>query len=373
MRVSNSPYVISDQLLGRFYAKCIPFENFGSKGITKIYKAGKEEDELINTYDWYNSGRLILGWSSKPDEVAVMRLRQDVEYIKGRDIDKQIEFSFYIGGKFLKSYSTKDLVEFGGEKGDFIARSTDGTKGADYEVLGFEWKGNNSFFTIRVPNGNKIRFDINTGEVYTKPLPVKTSYPYNKEGKKIGEWKWWDEEGYLIASGSYADGQPWEGTFFIDGEIKVYKNGKLIKVTSEYKKIQPLQLMIKSEKETYDAGDDIKIHAEIKNISDKEIKLNDYFELHGTNFIFKNANGEECQIDIAGFYYTPLPPKFYPNESIKVQTFNINLEEYKKLALGFRMKTGNDYKVVGKHTIYMNSGNLTSNTITVEVVEKKQK
>ena len=197
----NSPYVISDKL-GSFYARCIPYKDSGNEGVTKIYKVEKEEDVLIDTYNWYNKERLLLGRSST-GEIAIMRLGQDLENTRETELDKRIEFSFYINGRFLKSYSTKDIVELGGDREQekkTLIKITGYDLRADYEVLGTEcgWLNYNDCFSIiKFPNGKKMRFDIRTGEVYAKPLPVRYEHPSDKDGKKIGEHKWWDENDNL--------------------------------------------------------------------------------------------------------------------------------------------------------------------------------
>ena len=50
-----------------------------------------------------------MGWSPKAGKVAVMRMRQDEDL----PVEKQIEFSFYLGDQFLRSYTTADLVKLG--------------------------------------------------------------------------------------------------------------------------------------------------------------------------------------------------------------------------------------------------------------------
>lgn len=232
-RMANFSYVISDET-GRFYARCMPAKVSGSKGITKIFRVERDEDVLIDTYNWFNEERLMLKGNSR-GEIAVMRLWQGIESEEAKESDKQVEFGFYINGRFLKSYSTKDILELGNDPSNpnqnLLVFGRGRNPNVNYEVLKPEcgWLNyNDCFFVIKFPNGKKIRFDVNTGEVYAKPLPNSSSHPADENGKNVGEWKWFDEDKNLIASGTYKDGNPWDGSFFINGDIKVYKDGKIV-------------------------------------------------------------------------------------------------------------------------------------------------
>lgn len=170
-RAGNFAYVESG-LDGRFYAKSVPDERDGTKGITKVYKVRKDADELIDSYDWYAPREfqdgIVMGWSPIVGKVAVMRVHNEVVEVA----DGRIELSFYLGGKFLKSYTVKDLVALGVKQEPLEKRGKDESRQRlDYKVLGCEQVPNtNAYrFSIMVPDGKKVMFDIVTGQVVTTP------------------------------------------------------------------------------------------------------------------------------------------------------------------------------------------------------------
>ena len=158
-RAGNSPYVQATYDGGFFYARCIPAEKEGSAGKTEILRVRKDGDEVIDRYEWYNGGRIRLGWTSV-GKIAVMRLRQE-EY---KEFDEQIELSFYLGGKFLKSYSTSDLIKLGA---DTKLKKTDFGPRATYIPIGFRQvpKTKDCYFEIDLENGTVLKFNALNGKL----------------------------------------------------------------------------------------------------------------------------------------------------------------------------------------------------------------
>jgi len=154
----NCPYVQSGPD-GVFYARCIPRETTGSGGFTDIYKVQKDHDELVDHYDWFTKHGVVLGWSPIAGKVAVMAIRKDAP----SPPDQQIEFSFYLGGKLLKSWTTADLNRLGAE----VSPSFYGGERAVFQVLGCEQvpRTNEYIFSIKIAKDNKVSFDILTGDL----------------------------------------------------------------------------------------------------------------------------------------------------------------------------------------------------------------
>gem|GEM_PF-5590810 len=217
------PYVHSD-LDGRFYARCIPAGDSGDKGTTTIFRVRRTDDERFDTYDWYNRNGVVLGWSPIAGKVAVWRLRQEDDSLI--PVANRIEFSFYLGGKLLKSFTTQDLLDRGAKVQE--KTSSANRIGMDYRALGCQqvpWT-NDYYFGIELTNGKKIRFDILTGVEYTKRIVNK------REEKVVDGLKtitWFDEENEQVASGVYKDEKPWEGSFWIEQAIKHFHNGEATK------------------------------------------------------------------------------------------------------------------------------------------------
>ncbi len=159
-RAGNRAYVQTIEY-GYFYARCMPDGNEGDKGRTEIFRVHKDGDELIDIYDWYNQGRLCLGWSPIMGKVAVMRLRQE----EHKEFDKQIELSFYLGGKFLKSYTTSDLIKHGAHVPK-VQRKDSGPH-AVYKSIGCKQVPgtNDYYFAIELKNGITLKFNILNGKL----------------------------------------------------------------------------------------------------------------------------------------------------------------------------------------------------------------
>jgi hypothetical protein len=163
----NRPYVAAFEEQSGFYARCMPAKNAGSEGTTQVLCLRPEGDELITTYAWYNRNGIVLGWSPIAGKIAVMRVRQDV----GMDAEKQIEFSFYLGDRFLRSYTTADLVKLGA-KVERDANAIEAgigsfSKRAVYRVEGCKQvQGTNDYyFSVRLDESKSLWFDIMTGKL----------------------------------------------------------------------------------------------------------------------------------------------------------------------------------------------------------------
>ena len=163
----NRVYVVAFEGHSPIYARCIPDESNGSKGITQIVRVRREGDEVFTTYAWYNRHGLVMGWSPKAGKVAVMRMKQN----EGLTIEKQIEFGFYLGDQFLRSYTTADLVKLGAklERDAHAIESGLGvsSKRAVYSVEGCKqaWNTNDYYFSVRLNESHTLNFDIVTGRL----------------------------------------------------------------------------------------------------------------------------------------------------------------------------------------------------------------
>jgi|GEM_PF-2157417 len=119
-----------------------------------------------------------------------------------------------------------------------------------------------------------------------------------------------------------------------------------------------LQLIIKSDKEVYNISEGMVIECEFKNISKKLIRLGDYYKVGPVSFYFKNEQGQTNRVNYIDVVRRIMPIEIAPGVSLKQGAYRLNLTK------------AENYEIIGKHSIYMVDGNLTSNTITIEVVEK---
>lgn len=122
---------------------------------------------------------------------------------------------------------------------------------------------------------------------------------------------------------------------------------------------QPLQLIIKSDKEAYEVGEQININSEIKNIFNKSIIISDYHKFGELSLHFSNQHGEECHSGILEIDRKAMVYEISPGESVGYGTWTFDLPKTEY------------YKILGKHFVYLIDGNLASNTIIIDVAEKK--
>ncbi len=156
-RAGNRPYVSTMDGMSVFYARCIPDEVEGNKGTTTIYVVRKDGDKKTDVYPWYSPGGLYLGWSPIAGKVAVMSLRE-----KAPTREQQVEFSFHLGGKLIKSYTTKDLEKMGVKIEPLWEEEGEG---AQFRVLGcIQVPNTNDYDFVVESGGKKLAFDILTGE-----------------------------------------------------------------------------------------------------------------------------------------------------------------------------------------------------------------
>ena len=163
---ANRPYV-HGMKQGAFYARCIPSGKFGSAGFTEVYRVGMERDERVARYDWYSRDGLVLGWSPIAGAISVMARR----FEPSESPEKQVELSFYLAEKHLKSWTTAELQTLGA-KADWMKEEDPITRAAGFELLDWEQieNSNEYVFTVRLfdgtPGGKKVAFDVLTGDVY---------------------------------------------------------------------------------------------------------------------------------------------------------------------------------------------------------------
>lgn len=185
--VTNFAYVQSMEM-GVVYARCVPEETEGTKGTTKIYRVGKDRDELMDSYNWYSKNAVVLAWSPIEGKVAVMALG-GAPTSKG---DGQTELSFYLGGKFLNSYTSQDLKAWGADVWQRGGRS------AIFKVLGQEQiPGTNDYvFSIEI-KGKKFSFDILTGKPFIARLSSQVKPANRTQYKSVLDASRWANP-YLV-------------------------------------------------------------------------------------------------------------------------------------------------------------------------------
>lgn len=129
----------------------------------------------------------------------------------------------------------------------------------------------------------------------------------------------------------------------------------------KYDRDQPLTLTIKADKEVYEAGEDIKLIATIKNNSDKEMI---FFWSDKPPAEMSGGGGTSLIINAVQTYRIDIKPKEAIERLIEPRDYS-----GPTFVLHYNSPTVIDFKHRSDQEIF--TGTLTSNTITIEVAEKK--
>jgi len=153
---------------GDRYAKCIPAHLFGTNGVTKIYRVGKDRDVLEHTYDWYSTQIYLSGANQK---TSVVRFGG---WNSGHEANtNDLALAFYYDGRLLKSYSTLDIAG----KPDNVSTSithyewSGAIRGYDY-IVSPSSKYMTYGFTLKTKDGRTLCFDVKTGELIPGGKPA---------------------------------------------------------------------------------------------------------------------------------------------------------------------------------------------------------
>lgn len=131
------------------------------------------------------------------------------------------------------------------------------------------------------------------------------------------------------------------------------------------RKILPLRITIKAEKQVYQEGEPINIIEELKNVSNKRVKVGDYYKPIGLSFYFKNQYGEKCELGYVDIIRRIMPTEMTPGQSISPTGTTTSLPNNITSSEGYRIK--------GRHVIYAEDGGLTSDSIFIDLVENTSK
>lgn len=157
--VFNEAYVQSGPG-GIFYARCIPDGPKGPEGVTEIYRVRKDGDELLDRYDWYADGGVVLSWSPIAGKVGVLAIHGTI--MMPRD-PGHVELAMYLGGKLLRKWTTAELQKFEPKDVQLPVGRVVGSS------VGCEQVANtNEYVYVVNIGGKRVLFDILTGEPYGK-------------------------------------------------------------------------------------------------------------------------------------------------------------------------------------------------------------
>ena len=157
---ANSPRVFASRY-GNCYAKSVPVEAYGDKGVTRVFMANVGTDKLMHTYNWYAPQLFLecnVAPAGKPVAVSVARIGP---WPRGRRANaSDLALAFYRGGQLVKQYSTLDIA--GAEENVSASVSHYGVLD---QIDGYRWKAANDYtFQVRTVDGRSLSFDAATGE-----------------------------------------------------------------------------------------------------------------------------------------------------------------------------------------------------------------
>lgn len=155
---SNIVYVKSSPD-GRCYAKAIPSEADGSKGMTRIYVVREGVDQLVDTYPWY-APQIDLQVTA--GGISVVRIGR---WRRGQKPDaNDLAIGFYLSGNTLKEYSTLDISRIENNSGGVLSYF------GITRVKGYRWVRPNDYaFDVETGSDKTISFDVRTGALSAQP------------------------------------------------------------------------------------------------------------------------------------------------------------------------------------------------------------
>jgi hypothetical protein len=178
---ANQTYVTASKY-GQFYAKSIPHERYGLKGITRIYQVTKAEDILIQTYDWYSPQIFLEGFTGS-HEVYVVQMGP---WHRGHEaLAEHHAIALYKNDQLLRTYSTLDLVGVENKVSRSVSHYT-----IFSNIHGFRRPfGNQLVFDVENHEGAIVSFDAETGGLLTREEETLKKNLY-EAGVKIAQLKW---------------------------------------------------------------------------------------------------------------------------------------------------------------------------------------
>ncbi len=157
----NSPHVTASDY-GRCYAKSVPEEYYGEKGVTKVFMVGSEADRLVHTFDWFSQSLYLacnVSDSKTPVGVSVVRLGP---WPRGPVATAgHLAIAFYYKGKEVGRYSTLDIAGSPENVSRSVSHHTVIEKVGGFRRL----RANEYAFDVETVDGRTLSFDPVTGEM----------------------------------------------------------------------------------------------------------------------------------------------------------------------------------------------------------------
>jgi hypothetical protein len=138
---------------GIAYARSVPNDSYGQAGTTRVFRADKDGDKLLQEYSWY-ANEIYLGGSA---DATLIRFGP---WHRGRKPQEDhLALGIYRDGRVLREYSTLEFQKLGSGVSQSISHYT-----IFKRQLGFRWlKENDYVYEVEGIDGKVFTFDLGTG------------------------------------------------------------------------------------------------------------------------------------------------------------------------------------------------------------------
>jgi hypothetical protein len=147
---------------GRCYAKSVPEEPWGQRGVTRLYRVERDADELIATFPWFSQELRLQCNLSGPGGPGASLVRFG-PWARGRAARAEdLALAFYFGGAPLARYSTLDLAGRPDNVWASVSHYRVIAEIIGYRPLGPDAPGTYAF-DLETVDGRRLSFDPATG------------------------------------------------------------------------------------------------------------------------------------------------------------------------------------------------------------------
>jgi hypothetical protein len=167
-----------------------PRDKWGTRGKTRVYQRGRWNDKVLHTYKWY-AWRILV--EKTPSGVALVRFGP---WPGGTYASEEAHaFSFYLGGKLLKSYST---LEIAGSPSNVLPSTSHHIAFRNSTSIRFNANTSRYEFKTETLDGQLLTFNVETGQLISR----------SDKYAQVRESAWYKENRVWVQEASAAVGSP---------------------------------------------------------------------------------------------------------------------------------------------------------------------
>lgn len=156
---------------GRCYAKSVPEEYWGQRGVTRLYRVAEGADVLIASFPWYSQELRLHCNISRNGRLGASLVRFGPWARGHRASADDLALAFYFDGELLARYSTLDIAGRPDNVEASVSHYVVIAKVGGYRRLG-PGAPNAYAFDIETTDGRTLSFDPTTGRLREGAEPV---------------------------------------------------------------------------------------------------------------------------------------------------------------------------------------------------------